>query len=69
MSAAALSETRMAHAIRVNEAGGPEALSWDEVEVGQPGPGEARIRQAPNAAEAHRALEARKTTGSTILTV
>jgi len=59
----------MVHAIRVNEAGGPEALSWEEVEVGQPGPGEAQIRQAPNAAEAHRALEARKTTRLTILTV
>lgn len=36
----------MTHAIRVNEPGGPEALSWEKVEVASPGPGEARIRQA-----------------------
>ena len=36
----------MAHAIRVHKAGGPEVLSWDEVAVGDPGPGEARVRQA-----------------------
>jgi NADPH2:quinone reductase len=36
----------MPNAIRVHETGGPEVLSWDEVEVGEPGPGEVRIRQA-----------------------
>lgn len=36
----------MTHAIRVHEAGGPDALSWEAVEPGEPGPGEARIRQA-----------------------
>ncbi len=36
----------MHHAILIHEAGGPEALVWDEVEVGEPGPGQAKIRQA-----------------------
>ncbi len=35
----------MVHAIRIHDYGGPEALKWEEVEVGAPGPGEARIRQ------------------------
>ena len=35
----------MTHAIRVHEYGGPEVLTWDEVEVGDPGPGEVRIKQ------------------------
>lgn len=35
----------MPHAIRIHETGGPEVLRWEEVEVGSPGPGEARIRQ------------------------
>src|SRR5215218_5771385 len=34
----------MTHAIRFHETGGPEVLVWEEVEVGQPGPGEARVR-------------------------
>jgi NADPH2:quinone reductase len=34
----------MSHAIRFHETGGPEVLVWEEVEVGQPGPGEARVR-------------------------
>lgn len=36
----------MPHAIRVSQAGGPEVLSWEEVEVGEPGPGQALIRQS-----------------------
>ncbi len=36
----------MPHAIRIHEFGGPEVLVWDEVEVGDPGPGEVKIRQA-----------------------
>ena len=36
----------MAHAIRMYETGGPEVLRWEEVEVGKPGPGQARIRHA-----------------------
>ncbi|MBS9372161.1 quinone oxidoreductase family protein [Rhodococcus sp. B50] len=34
----------MAHAIRFHETGGPEVLEWGTVEVGDPGPGEVRIR-------------------------
>jgi NADPH2:quinone reductase len=34
----------MTHAIRFHKTGGPEVLVWDDVEVGKPGPGEARIR-------------------------
>jgi NADPH2:quinone reductase len=36
----------MPHAIRIHRPGGPEALVWDEIEVGEPGPGQAKIRQA-----------------------
>jgi len=35
----------MPHAIRVHKTGGPEVLQWEEVAVGDPGPGEARVRQ------------------------
>src|SRR5437764_4960234 len=35
----------MPHAIRVHEVGGPEVLKWEQVEVGEPGPGQVRIRQ------------------------
>src|SRR3990170_7384127 len=35
----------MTHAIRVHAYGGPEALKWEEVEIGQPGPGEVRLKQ------------------------
>lgn len=35
----------MTHAIRVHEHGGPEVLTWEEVEIGEPGPGEVRIKQ------------------------
>lgn len=34
----------MTRAIRVRALGGPEVLSFDEVIVGEPGPGEARVR-------------------------
>ncbi len=34
----------MTHAIRVHEPGGPEVLTWEAVEVGEPGPGEIRLR-------------------------
>ncbi len=34
----------MPKAIRIHETGGPEVLRWEEVEVGPPGPGQARIR-------------------------
>jgi NADPH2:quinone reductase len=35
----------MPHAIRVHAVGGPEVLKWEEVDVGEPGPGQARLRQ------------------------
>jgi NADPH2:quinone reductase len=35
----------MPHAIRVHEAGAPEVLKWEEVDVGEPGPGQVRLRQ------------------------
>ena len=34
----------MPHAVRIYEAGGPENLKWDEIEVGAPGPGQVRVR-------------------------
>ncbi len=34
----------MTHAIRIHHYGGPEMLRWEEVAVGDPGPGELRIR-------------------------
>ncbi|MEO8442319.1 MAG: quinone oxidoreductase [Betaproteobacteria bacterium] len=34
----------MPHAIRMHETGGPEVMRWEEVEVGQPGAGEVRVR-------------------------
>ncbi|MET8244948.1 quinone oxidoreductase [Streptomyces sp. NPDC005202] len=34
----------MAHAVRFYETGGPDVLNWEEVTVGDPGPGEVRIR-------------------------
>ena len=34
----------MTHAIRFHKTGGPEVLQWEEVQVGDPGPGEARIK-------------------------
>ncbi len=35
----------MTHAIRIHETGGPDVLKWEAVEVGEPGPGEVRLRQ------------------------
>jgi NADPH2:quinone reductase len=35
----------MPHAIQVHEIGGPEALKWEEIEVGDPAPGQIRLRQ------------------------
>ena len=34
----------MPKAIRIHEYGGPEVLRWEEVEVGEPGPGQLRVR-------------------------
>ncbi len=35
----------MTHAIRIHETGGPEVLKWDEIDVGEPGPGQVKLRQ------------------------
>ncbi len=35
----------MTHAIRIHAYGGPEVLVWEPVMVGEPGPGEVRLRQ------------------------
>jgi len=35
----------MPHAIQIHETGGPEVLKWEEVAVGEPGPGQVRLRQ------------------------
>ena len=35
----------MPKAIRFHKTGGPEVLVWEDVEVGDPGPGQARVRQ------------------------
>jgi NADPH2:quinone reductase len=34
------------HAIRIHQTGGPEAMRWEEVDVGDPGPGQVRIRHS-----------------------
>ena len=34
----------MPKAIRIHQTGGPDAMQWEDVEVGTPGPGEIRIR-------------------------
>ena len=35
----------MAYAVRVHKVGGPDALKYEEVEVGQPGQGQVRLKQ------------------------
>jgi NADPH:quinone reductase len=35
----------MPHAIRIHETGGPEVLKWEQVDVGEPGSGQVRLRQ------------------------
>src|SRR6266704_2596317 len=34
----------MPHAIRFHQTGSPDVLQWEDVAVGDPGPGEARVR-------------------------
>ena len=77
----------MPHAIQIRQTGGPEVLNWTPIEIGEPGSGQVRLRQAAaglnyidvyhrnqrfalkDAADAHKALEARATLGSTTLTI
>ncbi len=35
----------MPHAIRIHQTGGPEVLRWEQTEVGEPGPGQVRLKQ------------------------
>ena len=35
----------MPHAIQIHQPGGPEQLAWEEVKVGEPAPGQVRLRQ------------------------
>ena len=52
MSTLTLVQTKIAamttatHAVRIHEVGGPEVLTWEEIEVTAPGPGEALVAQA-----------------------
>jgi NADPH2:quinone reductase len=41
-----IEENPMPKAIRIHEYGGPEVLRWEEAEVGEPGPGQLRVRHA-----------------------
>ena len=34
----------MVHAVRIHQTGEPEVLTWEEVDVGEPGPGEVRLK-------------------------
>lgn len=35
----------MSHAIRIHQTGGPEVLSWENIEITEPGPGQVRLHQ------------------------
>jgi NADPH:quinone reductase len=35
----------MTHVVRIHKTGGPEVLSWDDIDIGKPGPGEVRLKQ------------------------
>jgi NADPH2:quinone reductase len=36
----------MTKAIRIHASGGPEVLKWEDIEVGEPGPGQVRLQQS-----------------------
>ncbi len=36
----------MPHAIQIRQTGGPEVLNWTSIEIGEPGAGQVRLRQA-----------------------
>ena len=44
----------MVKAIRFDKTGGPEVMKWVDVEVGEPGAGEIRIRQTRGRPELYR---------------
>jgi len=35
----------MVHAIQIHQHGGPEVMTWEEIDVGQPGQGQVRLKQ------------------------
>jgi hypothetical protein len=39
-------EICLPHAIQIRQTGGPEVLNWSAVDVGEPGSGQVRLRQA-----------------------
>ena len=39
-------EIRVTHAMQIRQTGGPEVLNWTAVDVGEPGSGQVRLRQA-----------------------
>ena len=41
-----IAEICMPHAIQIRQTGGPEVLNWTAVDVGEPGSGQVRLRQA-----------------------
>ncbi|MBV8224232.1 MAG: hypothetical protein JO232_03460 [Verrucomicrobia bacterium] len=51
-------EICMPHAMQIRQTGGPEVLNWTAADVGE-----------RDAADAHKALEAPATSGSTIVTI
>jgi NADPH:quinone reductase-like Zn-dependent oxidoreductase len=71
----------MVMAAMIHEKGSPDGFRWEDVEVGDPGPAELfdvidrgalkvsviHVYPLSQAAEAHRAIEERRTTGSTVL--
>jgi NADPH2:quinone reductase len=65
----------MPHAMQIRQTGGREVLNWTAVDVAEPGAGQVRLVNLnqlfalKDAADAHKALEARATSGSTILTI
>ena len=70
----------MTDTVRIHEIGGPEVLRLEQADPGTPGPGQALVEHTASredllqsagalfqVLQAHRDLEARRTTGSTIL--
>jgi NADPH:quinone reductase-like Zn-dependent oxidoreductase len=43
----------MPHAIQIRQTGGPEILNWTAVDVGEPGSGQVRLRQAAAGLNCH----------------
>jgi hypothetical protein len=60
-------ETVRPHAIQIRQTGGPEVLNWTPIEVGEPNVNQRFALK--DAADVHKALEARATSGSTVLII